>query len=150
MKIPENGAPIPMPSGNANAVGELHPATPVGKTEQAERLKAAREFEQIFLRKMLSSLEKTGRPQNGGSVTSGADVYSSMVVGALADAMSAAGGIGLADLIVKSTTPGATAPAANGAPQVVTDGPVRAKAPTPAAQPGDRGVGPVTGGKPSG
>jgi Rod binding domain-containing protein len=78
--------------------------------EQAERLKAAREFEQIFLRKMLSSLEKTGRAKNDGAVSSGGDVYSSMVVGALADAISSAGGIGLADLIVRSTTPKPTSP----------------------------------------
>ena len=60
---------------------------------------------------MLSSLEKTAKPANGGAVSSGGDVYSSMVVGALADAISAAGGIGLADMIAKTAAPPAAAPA---------------------------------------
>ena len=92
-------------------IEDTHPtlaATKVGAvdTKQAEKLKAAREFEQIFLRKMLSSLEKTGRASKEGGVSSGSDVYSSMVVGALADAMANAGGIGLADLITRATSPG--------------------------------------------
>jgi Rod binding domain-containing protein len=92
------------------------PATPEAQREQAERVKAAHEFEQIFLRKMLSSLEKTGHAKTDGAVSSGSDVYSSMVVGALADAISAGGGIGLADLIVRSTTPKPTSPPATAAP----------------------------------
>ncbi len=91
--------------------------TPTAQREQAERLKASREFEQIFLRKMLSSLEKAGRAKGDGAVSAGGDVYSSMVVGAIADAVSSAGGIGLADLIVRSTTPKtATAPVTTGPP----------------------------------
>lgn len=68
-----------------------------------EALRAAREFEQIFLRKMLSVLEKTGRPQGSGAATAGSDIYSSMVVNSLAEAISTAGGIGLADVIARST-----------------------------------------------
>jgi Rod binding domain-containing protein len=74
----------------------------------AEILRAARDFEQIFLRKMLSVLEKTGRPTTSGSMTSGSDIYSSMVVNALAESVSAGGGIGLGDFIAKSVTPEAT------------------------------------------
>jgi Rod binding domain-containing protein len=69
-----------------------------------ETLKAAREFEQIFLRKMLSSLEKSGRAESGSSST-GNEVYSSMVVNSLAESISSAGGIGLADVIARAMTP---------------------------------------------
>jgi flagellar protein FlgJ len=76
----------------------------------AETLKAARDFEQIFLRKMLSVLEKTGRPATGGAMNGGKDIYSSMVVNALAESVSAGGGIGLADFIAQSMTPHAAPP----------------------------------------
>lgn len=69
---------------------------------QSPERKAAQEFEQIFVRKMLSSLEKTGRMGQSGSVSGGNDVYSSMVVDGLANAIAGSGGIGLADLIVRS------------------------------------------------
>jgi Rod binding domain-containing protein len=52
---------------------------------------------------MLSVLEKTGRPQASGAATAGSDIYSSMVVNSLAEAISNAGGIGLADVIARST-----------------------------------------------
>ncbi|HKQ70266.1 MAG TPA: rod-binding protein [Polyangiaceae bacterium] len=102
MRIPEKGAGLSIGLAQAK---NLDPASANANAHpSAETVKAAREFEQIFLRKMLSSLEKTGRAnKDGGSLTSGGDVYSSMVVGALADAVSAAGGIGLADLIVRAT-----------------------------------------------
>jgi flagellar protein FlgJ len=91
----------------------------------AEALHAARQFEQIFLRKMLSVLEKTGRPGNGGAATAGSDVYSSMVVNALAEAISSGGGIGLADVIARSLVQQGAAPTAPASPT-----------PGPAAQPG--------------
>lgn len=106
MKIELSHAGLPTPSTETAL-----PTTPEAQREQAQRVKAAREFEQIFLRKMLSSLEKTGRAKGDGAVSAGGDVYSSMVVGAIADAVSSAGGIGLADLIICSTTPKPSSPA---------------------------------------
>jgi Rod binding domain-containing protein len=73
-----------------------------GRAAQSPEIKAAREFEQIFVRKMLSSLEKTGRMGATNSFSGGNDVYSSMVVGALAQAVADSGGLGLADMIVRS------------------------------------------------
>jgi flagellar protein FlgJ len=86
------------------------PAPPV----KPEVARAAREFEAIFLRQMLTSLEKTGHMGSTGST--GSDVYGSMMVGALADAVASAGGVGLAKYVTTSLVhPAATPPAAPGA-----------------------------------
>lgn len=79
---------------------------------RADALKAAREFESIFLRSLLSSLEKTTKPASGGSLSAGQSAYGGMVVSAMADAMTQAGGIGLAEIIVKAMTHEATPPPA--------------------------------------
>jgi len=92
---------------------DLHPEPSVAAATRAsgvapekavdpERMRAAREFEQIFIRKMLSSLEKTGRASGGSSVSSGSDMYSSMVVSALAEAVSKGGGVGLAEVLART------------------------------------------------
>lgn len=67
-------------------------------------LKAAKDFEAIFLRTLLSSLEKTTSVSGGGKLNTGQSTYGSMVVGALADNISGSGGIGLADIVAKSLT----------------------------------------------
>ena len=64
-----------------------------------EQQKVARDFEAIFLRKLLSSMEKTGGIGGSGS---GAQVYRSMMVGALADSAAESGGIGLSDMILEA------------------------------------------------
>jgi len=64
-----------------------------------EQRKVARDFEAIFLRKLLSSLEKTGGIGGSGS---GAQVYRSMMVGAVADSAAESGGIGLSDVILEA------------------------------------------------
>jgi flagellar protein FlgJ len=66
-----------------------------------ELVKAAREFEAVFLRLILAPLEKATQVGKGQGA-SGGDAYGSMVVGALADSLSAAGGLGMADVIVES------------------------------------------------
>ena len=68
-----------------------------------EKLRLAREFEQIFIRKMLSSLEKTGSKE-GAPGTSGGGAYGSMVVSALAEAVSKGGGVGLAEVIARAAS----------------------------------------------
>jgi Rod binding domain-containing protein len=76
-----------------------------GKTAiDPEKLRLAREFEQIFIRKMLSSLEKSGRSMAGSSASSSGDAYGSMVVSALAEAVSKGGGIGLAEVIARAAS----------------------------------------------
>ena len=91
-----------LPIAGFNALREVGHA-------QAERpvdpkaLKAAKDFEAIFLRTLLSSLEKTTSMSGGATKPSpGASTYGSMVVGALADNISGSGGIGLAGIVAKS------------------------------------------------
>ena len=77
-----------------------------------EQVKAAKDFEAIFIRQLLSSLEKSsglsGGDQGGGAV------FRSMMVNALADTASEGGGIGLRDLITRAMLP----PAPQGKPQL--------------------------------
>jgi Rod binding domain-containing protein len=83
----------------------LQGATAKQAAEQVDpkALKAAKDFEAIFLRTLLSSLEKTTSAGGaGGKLNTSQSTYGSMVVGALADKISGNGGIGLADVIAKS------------------------------------------------
>ena len=73
-------------------------------------LKAAKDFEAIFLRTLLSSLEKTTGMGTPGKPSTSQSTYGSMVVGAMADQISATGGIGLADVVAKSLMTHAAAP----------------------------------------
>jgi Rod binding domain-containing protein len=71
-------------------------------TPTPEQQKAARDFEAIFLRQLMSSLEKGG---GLGGQSSGGQVFRSMMVSALADTASEGGGIGLSELILKAMLP---------------------------------------------
>jgi flagellar protein FlgJ len=82
------------------AIPEQKDPTSAHAPSAAEK-KAAQEFEAIFLRKMLSCMEKSTKV-DGASLSSSTDAYSSMIVGALADAVAAAGGIGLGQSILRS------------------------------------------------
>jgi flagellar protein FlgJ len=73
----------------------------------AAQRKVAQQFEAIFLRQLLGTLEKTGGL--GGSSNGGAAVFRSMMVGALADGAAEGGGIGLADVVFKAMLPPAAA-----------------------------------------
>jgi Rod binding domain-containing protein len=77
-----------------------------------EQVKAAKEFEAIFIRQLLSSLEKSDGLSGGES--SGGAVFRSMMVGALADTAAEGGGIGLRDLITRAMLP----PAPQGKPDL--------------------------------
>jgi len=104
-----------------SAIAPVRP-TPGGVKPPAgvkpEVARAAREFEAIFLRQILTSLEKASRMGSTGSA--GSDVYGSMMVGALADAVASAGGVGLAKYVTTSLAhtpaPAPKAPAAPGFP----------------------------------
>ena len=96
-----------------SALTALHGA---GAAKQAEpvdpkALKAAKDFEAIFLRTLLSSLEKTTSINGGGKLNTGQSTYGGMVVGALADNISSSGGIGLADIVAKSLASHMSGPA---------------------------------------
>ena len=72
----------------------------VGRTPEE---KAALGFERMLLVQLTEQLAKSAEPQDeSGSAASGA--YRSMLPGALADAMVAAGGVGLAASLVKDQT----------------------------------------------
>jgi Rod binding domain-containing protein len=92
-----------LPISGLNA---LHGASSAQKPEPADpkALKAAKDFEAIFLRTLLSSLEKTTSVKGGGKLDTGQSTYGSMVVGAMADQISQGGGIGLAEIVAKSLT----------------------------------------------
>lgn len=91
MKIEPRASGIPL-----SAVDAPKPAP------KPAELRAAREFEAIFLRKLLGSLERTTQLGGKSSFSGGTEVYGSMMVGALADAIATAGGIGLAPQILES------------------------------------------------
>jgi Rod binding domain-containing protein len=62
--------------------------------------RAAREFEEVFLRTLLEPLTKMGKLAGGqGASPGGQNAYSSMIVDALSDAITRAGGLGLSDLL---------------------------------------------------
>jgi flagellar protein FlgJ len=82
-----------------------------------EQRKAARDFEAIFLRQLLSGLEK-GSGLAGSGKSSGAEIFGSMMVGALADTAAEGGGIGLSELILKAMLP----PAAQATPDLSAAG----------------------------
>lgn len=65
-----------------------------------ERLKgAARDFEAVFLRQMLSCLERTTKVSSQGRSDAGQSTYGSMIVDVVAEAVAKAGGLGLADVM---------------------------------------------------
>jgi Rod binding domain-containing protein len=92
----------------AMIIGSLTPAqqtpdvTPSSEPT-AEQEQAARDFEAIFIRQLLSSLEK-GSGLSGGE-SGGSAVFRSMLVGALADTAAEGGGIGLRELISRAMMP---------------------------------------------
>ena len=95
-------------------------------------LKAAKEFESIFVRQMLKSLEKTTAAGGNAKATAGQSTYGSMIVDSLSESISKGGGLGLADVLARSmmaahpvappapTTSGAV-PAMSGAAPVTSD-----------------------------
>lgn len=93
-------------------VGQAKAEAPV----DPKALKAAKDFESIFLRTLLSSLEKTTSISGGGKLNTGQSTYGSMVVGAMADNISSSGGIGLADIVAKSLSAHLPTPAAEPKP----------------------------------
>ncbi|MET0792548.1 MAG: rod-binding protein [Polyangiaceae bacterium] len=111
-----------------NAIGPIAstPAQGVAAAPKAEApdpamLKAAKDFESIFVRQMLKSVEKTTAAGMGTQAAAGQSTYGSMVVDTLSDSISKGGGLGLADVIAKSmmaSHPGLKSPsaAAAGAP----------------------------------
>ncbi|MEO8905636.1 MAG: rod-binding protein [Polyangiaceae bacterium] len=90
-----------------NPIGAIGSATSAGAAAKPDApdpklLKAAQEFESIFVRQMLKGLEKTTAAGAGTSASAGEKTYGSMIVDTLSDSISKAGGLGLADVIAQS------------------------------------------------
>jgi Rod binding domain-containing protein len=77
--------------------------TKLDKTESKRLDDASRQFEAVFLRQMLSCLEKTTSTLGGKDA--GSNIYGSMMVDAVADAVSQAGGIGLGAMLKRTLEP---------------------------------------------
>jgi len=92
-------------------------------------LKAAKDFESIFVRQMLKSLEKTTAAGGNAKATAGQSTYGSMIVDSLSESISKAGGLGLADVVARSMM--AAHPVAKPAPSAVAT----ASAPAPSLIP---------------
>lgn len=77
-----------------------------GSTEaekSRERIQgAARDFEAVFLRQMLSCLERTTKVSSKGRGDAGQSTYGSMIVDVVAEAVAKAGGLGLGDVLAKA------------------------------------------------
>ena len=89
------------PAGRGTVNGTADSAD-LKQTADDPRIKeAAKQFEAVLLRQMLSCLEKT-TSSSTGSQSPGGSIYGSMVVNTVADAIANAGGLGLASLLTKS------------------------------------------------
>ncbi len=117
-----------------NPIGPLGstPTQSVGAAPKADApdpamLKAAKDFESIFVRQMLKSVEKTTAAGMGTQASAGQSTYGSMIVDTLSDSISKGGGLGLADVIAKSMMaahPGLKSPSAAASPAKATTAPL--------------------------
>lgn len=105
--------PIGMPTstGAPQALKATEPATASGPDPKL--LEAAKEFEAVFLRQMLKSLERSAR-LSGDTSQAGQSAYGSMIVEAMADAIATAGGIGVSELIADAVATSPARPAPTG------------------------------------
>jgi len=99
-----------------NGVSHVAPANPTAEAAQSGKLtRTARQFEAILLNSLLGPLQHSFSSLGGKKTDSGSDNYSYLGMQALASALAARGGIGIADLIVRSLhKPGAVAAPHNG------------------------------------
>ena len=89
--------------GSAAVSGTQTAGSPVkAEAPDPSLLKAAKDFESIFVRQMLKSLEKTTAAGGNAKATAGQSTYGSMVVDSLSESISKAGGLGLADVVARS------------------------------------------------
>jgi len=88
-----------------NPIGAINAATAAAPTKadapDPKLLKAAKDFESIFVRQMLKGLEKTTAAGAGAESSAGEKTYGSMIVDTLSESIQKAGGLGLADVIAQ-------------------------------------------------
>jgi len=97
---------------------------PVGEASKISQ--AAKDFEAVFLRQMLSALEKTTKVGDKSPTIPGQQTYGSMIVEAVADAVSAAGGLGLGKILSNAMAEKAGVPAQDPSGAALTNPAVKA------------------------
>jgi len=92
---------LPIGSIGSSPTSGVTQPTPA-QAPDAGVLKAAKDFESIFVRQMLKSVEKTTAAGGGAKAAAGQSTYGSMIVDTLSESISKGGGLGLADVIAKA------------------------------------------------
>jgi Rod binding domain-containing protein len=88
---------------NPGSILTAQSAPSTASAEHAGKIaKAAREFEAVLLNTLLGPLEKTFSSLPGKEADAVSDNYQSLGMQTLASALAAKGGLGIADMIVKS------------------------------------------------
>lgn len=86
----------------AVVAAEVARAGDAEKPKEHQKLEeAARQFEAVLLRQMLKGLERTTKAQSADQSPVGQSEYGSLVVDAVAESLSRAGGLGLAELLAR-------------------------------------------------
>ena len=80
------------------AVGDAMPLPP-GSEKRTDAQRAGLAFERMLLVQLTEQLSKTAQPE-GEASSAATTAYRDLLPGALADAMIAGGGIGLADAVI--------------------------------------------------
>ncbi|HVU01469.1 MAG TPA: hypothetical protein VHE30_06945 [Polyangiaceae bacterium] len=93
-----------------------HVDSPEAAKTKEKLAQAAREFDAVFVRIVLKSLEKTTKLGGSSSMNAGQSAYGSMVVDSVADAVARAGGTGLADRLIEALGPRIAEPETKPAP----------------------------------
>ncbi len=101
LSLQSSDATANLTAGGSGEISRLSDLASGGNAHADKRLEeASRQFEAVLLRQMLSSL---GRATGGTSgQAGGSTIYGSMVVDAVADAVSRAGGLGLGSMLTKA------------------------------------------------
>jgi Rod binding domain-containing protein len=103
--------PLSLARSPVEEVKELGRSGPSGRVttggarEESGAAQAAQQFEAVLVRMMLEPLQKTTQLSKSQLGSSGGGAYASMIVDALADALAASGGVGLAPLVEKALSP---------------------------------------------
>jgi flagellar protein FlgJ len=98
---PTSGTAPPSLAATPAAAPEGKPGAPT----RAQLVEAARQFDAVFVRIVLSSLEKTTKMGGSSGLSAGQSTYGSMVVDTVSDAVTRAGGTGLADKLIEALGP---------------------------------------------
>lgn len=87
--------------------------------EHPEAARAAQQFEAVFLKQLMNTVEKMSSMTGKGSETQ-SSIVGSMMTGAFSEQMSAAGGIGLSEVILRAMVAALPEPPASNQPSPET------------------------------